>query len=251
MDLSFFYNRHTVRSFSKREIDPQFLSDIIDAATHAPNTGNMQQYCVIVSRDPQQKALLAPCHFNQPAAVGCSALLTFCLDFNRFEQWCRISDAPTDAYLNFQAFVWSAIDTSIFAQQFCTIAELNGLGCCYLGTTTYNAPQIASILELPERVVPITTIAVGYPDESVATEPSPRLPLAAVMHTERYHEFTDAEVADLYRQLEERDDSRRFIAENGKQTLAQVFAEVRYPKSTNEQFSELYAAFVDKNFKLK
>ena len=41
------------------------------------------------------------------------------------------------------------IDASVFAQNICIAAENLGLGICYLGTTLYNAPEIAAILKLP------------------------------------------------------------------------------------------------------
>ncbi len=98
----------------------------------------MQLYSVIVTRDEDAKKRLAPAHFNQPSATGADVVLTFCADFNRFEKWCEARNAQP-GYDNFQSLMWAVIDTTIFAQQFCTIAEMNGLGTCYLGTTTYNA----------------------------------------------------------------------------------------------------------------
>ena len=82
------------------------------------------------------------------------------------------------------------LDVTIFAQQFNTIAEMNGLGCCYLGTTTYNAQEIAEVLQLPHRVVPIITLTVGHPakKEQFKTD---RLPLKGIIHNEKYHEMSD------------------------------------------------------------
>lgn len=241
LHLDFFNNRRTVRKFSDREIPTEMLDAIIEAAAHAPNTGNMQQYSVIVTRSPEGIKALAPAHFNQPAATGCKAILTFCLDFNRFEHWCKIGNAQP-GYNNFQAFTWGVIDTTIFAQQFCTIAEMNGLGCCYLGTTTYNAPLIAQALELPDRVVPVVSLAIGYPDGDAPT--SDRLPLRAIVHDEVYHDYSDAAIRQAYSEKESLEESKRFISENGKETLAQVFTDIRYPRSTNEEFSLLFRDFI-------
>ncbi len=100
----------------------------------------MQLYSVITSATDESKQRLAPTHFNQPCVTGCSVLLTFCIDMHRFYRWCAVSDAKP-GFENLQMLMAAAIDCSIFAQQFNTIAEMNGLGCCYLGTTAYNAPQ--------------------------------------------------------------------------------------------------------------
>ncbi len=239
----FFTDRVTVRSFSDKEVDGVLLRDMLETAAHAPTNGNMQLYSAVITRDPLRKRLLSPTHFNQPASVGANVLVTFCADFNRFVKWCEISDAKP-GYDNFQSFMSAVFDTVILAQQFCTIAEKQGLGTCYLGTTAYNAPQIAEILELPSRVVPVITVALGYPEG----EPfkSDRIPASGFIHEEVYKDYSDEEIKDIYAEKEARDDSRQFIAENGKQTLAQVFTDVRYPKATNEVFSRIYIDFIEK-----
>ncbi len=238
----FFMNRCTVRKYSTREVPDAMLTDIIEKAAHAPTTGNMQLYSVIITRSEEGKRALAPAHFNQPSVVGCNVMLTFCADFNRFVRWCEVSDAEP-GYDNFQSFVTALLDTALFAQQFCTIAEMYGLGCCYLGTTTYNAPQIAKELDLPRRVVPVTTLTVGYPEgDSVKSD---RLPLTGIMHHEKYNDYSDDDIRMIYAEKEDREDSRKFIAENNKTTLAQVFTDVRYNRKNNEYFSKVYRDFIE------
>lgn len=248
INMDFFNTRRTVRKYTSKVVDDALLQEMLEAAAHAPNTGNMQLYSVVVTRSEEGKRALAPAHFNQPSVMGCSVVLTFCADFNRFEHWCRVSDA-TPGYDNFQAFTWGMVDTALFAQQFCTIAEMHGLGCCYLGTTSYNAPQISEALGLPDRVVPVTTLTVGYPDGEAPL--SYRLPIDGIVHSERYHDYTDGDIKSLYAGIEARDDSRHFVEENGKPSLAQVFTDVRYTKEANELFSKIYLDFiVSKGFKL-
>lgn len=242
MDLQqYFTGRHTVRNYTDRHVSDELLQQLITEASHAPNTGNMQTYSVIVTRDPEMKKKLAPFHFNQPCAINCNVILTFCADFNRFTQWCQISDA-NPGYDNFHSFISALIDTSIFAQQFCTAAESRGLGCCYLGTTTYNAASIASLLELPQLVVPVTTLTLGWPADKGVD--SGRLPIEAIIHREKYHAPDNDEIKAFYAATESREDSRKFIEENGKQSLAQVFTDIRYTKEANEHFSKLFFDFV-------
>lgn len=238
----YFLNRHTVRTYSDRTITDEALTAMIEAASHAPNTGNMQWYSVIVTRSFEGKHSLAPAHFNQPQVEGAAAVLTFCLDLLRFEKWCRANDA-TPGFDNFQSFVAAIIDTSLFAQQFCTIAEMNGLGTCYLGTTTYNAPLIAQALGLPERVVPVTTVTVGYPSSDAPA--TWRLPAEAIIHNETYQEQSAEEISRWYKPLEEA--SEHFVRENDKKSLAQVFTDVRYPKDSAEDFSKVYFDFLSSN----
>ncbi len=242
MDLKYFFNRATVREYSEIDIKESILNEMIEAASHAPTTGGMQLYSVVVTRDKAMKEKLAPCHFGQPMVTTAPVVLTFCADFNRFVTWCEISHAEP-GYDNFQSLMSAILDVTIFAQQFNTIAEMNGLGCCYLGTTTYNAQEIAQVLNLPHRVVPIITLTLGYPKTKKQFH-SDRLPIQGLIHQEQYHELSGDEVKNIYHHKESLDVNKAFIKENNKQTLAQVFTDVRYPRETNELFSEKFLDFL-------
>lgn len=238
---NYFKNRCTIREFQKKEISKELLDNIIAGSVHAPTTGNMQLYSIIITQEPQNIAKLSPSHFNQPASKNAQALITFCIDFNRFEKWCNLRDAKP-YYRNFQSFIAAALDATIVAQQFCTIAEQEGLGVCYLGTTTYNASSISELLNLPELVVPLITLAIGYPQQEMkATE---RLPVEAVTHSEQYQDYNSNDINRLYTPKELLEENQKFVEENNKETLAQVFTDIRYNKENNELFSKLYLEFI-------
>ena len=240
-DKNFFLNRRTYRQYANEVISDEIIGQMLTEASHAPTTGNMQLYSVVTTRSQEGKEKLSPAHFNQPSVKGCDVVLTFCADFNRFVHWCEVSGA-IPGYDNFQSFMTAVLDVTIFAQQFCTIAEMRGYGCCYLGTTTYNAPQIADALDLPKRVVPVITITLGVPMGDAPK--SDRLPLDAILHKEVYQDYTEDQIKVLYAEKEAREDSKRFVEENNKQSLAQVFTDVRYTKQANETFSKIYIDFI-------
>lgn len=235
MNKDYWTSRVTVRRYTDSPVSDELLNDLLMRAAHAPTTGNMQLYSVIVTRDEAMKRALAPAHFNQPQVVGAAVVLTFCADFNRFTRWCQERNA-SPAYDNIQSLTAAFLDTAMVAQQFNTLAELAGLGVCMLGTTTYNPAEIASVLSLPTLVVPVITLTVGYPAESPAE--AGRLPVEAFIHSEKYHDYSREDIDRLYAEKESREDSRRFVAENGKETLAQVFTDIRYTREGNELFSK-------------
>jgi hypothetical protein len=73
---------------------------------------------------------------------------------------------------------------------------------------------------------------------------SDRLPLDAILHKEVYQDYTEDQIKRLYAEKEAREDSKRFVEENNKQSLAQVFTDVRYTKQANETFSKIYIDFI-------
>lgn len=235
--------RRSIRKYSDKAIEPQLLESLLNLAAQSSNTGNMQAYSVVATTDNEIKTQLAPTHFNQPMIIQAPVVLTFCADFNRFSKWCEQRDA-TPGYNNFQSFMAAAIDAIIFAQTFAIAAESEGLGICYLGTTTYNAGEIIDILKLPTLVVPITTITAGYPTENPSI--TDRLPLEAIVHYEQYSDFSVAKIDQLYSEKENSDFYKNFVEENKKQSLAQVFTDIRYTKAANEFFSEKFIEVLKK-----
>jgi len=228
-------NHVSIRKFSSKKVEKELLKSIIYSGSRASTTGNMQLYSIVISKDEAKKTELAKYHFNQPTAVNAPVLLTVVADFNRFSLWCEQNQAEP-GYDNFLSFTTAAIDALLVAQNICVAAENNGLGICYLGTTTYNAKEIIDLLKLPKRTFPITTIALGYPDENPKL--TDRIPLEGIIHEEEYSDYSGNAINELYAAKEALQSSKQFVAENNKQSLAQVFTDVRYKKADNEFFSK-------------
>ncbi len=228
-------NRRSIRKYKKRDIPSGLLDALLEESFRASTMGNMQLYSVVVTRDEKMKEKLAPAHFNQPMVTSAPVVLTFCADFNRFSLWCRQRKADP-GYNNFISFLNAASDALLVTQNFCTLAEEAGLGICYLGTTIYDPENIIRILKLPELVMPVATITVGYPDEC-PSQPD-RLPLRGIVHEETYRDYTPEMIDDIYAYKESLPENKRFVEINHTETLAQIFTDIRYKKSDNEYMSE-------------
>lgn len=229
-------NHRSIRKYKSNPIEESVLNDILYAGTRASTTGNMQVYSIIVTTQSDIKEQLAPCHFNQSMVTQAPVVITFCADFNRFNKWCLQRNA-IPGYDNFLSFFTAAIDALLVAQNVCIAAEERGLGICYLGTTTYTADKIIEVLKLPKGVIPVTTVVLGYPDESPGL--TDRLPLASVLHREVYQDYSTGDIDQIYAAKEALPLTKKLIEENKKETLAQVFTDNRYTKKDNVSFSKV------------
>ena len=238
----FLKNRGSVRDYLDKEVSEELLEDLLSQAAQSSNTGNMQTYSVVVTREEEMKKRLAPLHFNQRMITGAPVVLTFCADYNLFTRWCKERNAEP-GYDNFLSFYCATIDATIWSQTFCVAAEAVGLGICYLGTVSYNATEIAEVLGLPELVIPVVTITVGYPKE--VPKVSDRLPIKSLIHNEKYEE-KNVDEAFSYKEL--LPEMQAYVKENNKETLAQVFTDIRYTKKNNEFFSEKLLDLVKNNW---
>ena len=228
-------HRKTIRKYSDRPIPDDVMNELLETACRASTMGGMQLYSIIVTKDEETKKELSPLHLNQPMVMNAPAVLTFCADYHRFTRWCGLRNADA-GYDNFESFYNAMIDALLAAQTFCNAAEEKGLGICFLGTTSYNPNEIIDVLHLPELVFPVTTITVGYPAEDPALQD--RLPLQGVVHRDRYSDYTDEGIEDIYRYKESLEVNKGFVAENHKENLAQVFTDVRYRRDDNERSSQ-------------
>ena len=220
-----FEKRRSIRKYSDKPIDDRLLKQLLTSAEQTQTMGNLQLYSVIITRDKSKKAALAPAHFNQPMATEAPVVLTFCADYNRSTQWC-LQRRATPGYDNFLSFLNAAIDTLLYCQTFCNMAEQQGLGLCFLGTTIYNPQQIIDTLRLPLLVMPIATITLGWPDEEGSV--SDRLPINAIIHNEEYQAYSPEDINKYYTPKEQLPENKRFVEINNMQTLAQVYTDLRY-----------------------
>lgn len=229
--------RTSIRKYSDREVSEELLNELLEAAGRTQTMGNLQLYSVVVTRDAAMKEKLSPAHFNQPMVKAAPVVLTICADFNRTTEWCRNRSADP-GYDNMLSFINAASDALLYTQTFCCLAEESGLGVCYLGTTVYMPGMIIDALRLPRLVMPVATITVGWPDEHPAL--SDRLPLASFVHQETYSNYTPQRIDEFYTPKENLPENKHFVEINNKETLAQIFTDIRYTRKDNEALSEVF-----------
>ena len=240
--------RRTIRKYADREVSETLLNRLFSEAARetllnrlfseaalTQTMGNLQLYSVVVTRSEEMKAKLSPAHFNQPMVKAAPVVLTICADFNRTSVWARNRQA-TPGYDNFLSFINAATDALLYAQTLCNLMDEEGLGYCYLGTTVYQPQQIIDILRLPQLVMPVATLTVGWPAEEPAL--SDRLPLKSFVHQETYNDYLGVDIDEYYHEKETLPENQQFVAINHKETLAQVFTDIRYTRKDNEAMSE-------------
>ncbi len=227
--------RRTIRQYSNKEVSQELLNRLLSEASRTQTMGNLQLYSVVVTRSEEMKQKLAPAHFNQPMVTQAPVVLTICADFNRTSTWAHCRKAEP-GYDNFLSFINAATDALLYTQTLCNLMDEEGLGYCYLGTTVYMPQQIIDILELPRLTMPVATLTVGWPAEEPPQ--SDRLPLESFVHEETYTDYLAMDIDKYYEEKEHRPENLEFVRINNKETLAQIFTDIRYTRKDNEAMSE-------------
>jgi nitroreductase len=235
--LETIFNHRSIRKYKSLPVPVKVLDEVLLAGSRASTTGNMQVYSIIVTKNEKIRRQLWEAHFKQDMVLQAPVHLTFCADFNRFTRWCEQRKAsPGDD--NFLSFFTAAIDALLASQNVALAAESNGLGICYLGTATYMADRIVEILDLPEMVVPVTCMVIGYPDEQPGL--TDRLAMDAVIHEEKYKDYLPGDIDRIYKEKEASQQTKELLAINKKETLAQIFTDNRYTEKDNIYFSKQF-----------
>lgn len=227
--------RRTIRKYADRAVSDELLNRLLSEAARTQTMGNLQLYSVVVTRDAAMKERLSPAHFDQPMVREAPVVLTICADFNRTSQW-ALNRKATPGYNNFLSFINAATDALLFTQTLCNLMDEEGLGYCYLGTTVYMPQMIIDTLQLPRLVMPVATLTVGWPAEEPPI--SDRLPLDSFVHSETYRDYTPQDIDTYYYNKEHLPENIHFCEINQKETLAQIFTDIRYTRKDNEAMSE-------------
>jgi nitroreductase len=241
--LKAMHSHTSIRKYKNKEVEEEKLMKVLEAATRASTSGNMQPYSIIVTTDEKVKKELLPHHFDQSMVMDAPVLITFCADFHRMRLWLERNSAPMN-FDNMMSFLIGMIDATLASQNAALAAEAQGLGICYMGTTLASNKEISKILKLPEHVVPVVGFSLGYPDEVV--ESRDRLPLEAVIHRDVYQDYDGEQIDKIYREKElsgmkrYKSDPRlkSIIEESGVENLAQVYTKVKYSRESHITYSK-------------
>jgi nitroreductase len=205
-------SRSTRRQFIDKEIDEKLLSKLFTAAQSSPTSSMFQTWSAIIvdkenrhifkeganavslgisknNSDPQ----------NLEALDTCDKFIVWCVNMNTLEQIMELGLFNADNnsskktilesldsldYSTYQ--VRSMCDAIIAAQTFCLSAESMGLGTMYMGSL--KTMDLQKDLNLPNRVMPLFGICVGYPtvENNDIRAIKPRLPQHLVIHRNTY-----------------------------------------------------------------
>jgi nitroreductase/FMN reductase [NAD(P)H] len=204
------------RAFADRPVPPSLLRTLCAVALSAPSKSDLQQRDIVIIEDADQRRRLHEIVPFEGWERKAPVLLVMCGNNRRQRQIHEWRGRP---FVNdhLDAFFNAAVDAGIALAAFVAAADLVGLGTCPLSVVRNRAQQVSDLLALPNHVFPVAGLAVGWPaGEGVI---SPRLPLAATVHTDRFDE------SELRAQVEAYDARRAGL---------QPYARQRYVKDYGE-----------------
>jgi nitroreductase/FMN reductase [NAD(P)H] len=173
------------RRYADRPIAPNVLRLLCACALSAPSKSDLQQADILIVRDAGKRKTIADLLPDMPWVGAAPVFLVFLANGRRVPELFRHRDRPfpndhLDLFFN------ASVDAALVLMNFIRAAEAAGLGCCPISVIRDHAAKVSALLELPDKVIPIAGLCVGWPAEAGGI--SPRLPLALTVHEDRFDE---------------------------------------------------------------
>lgn len=181
-------NHRSIREFTDEKLTEEQIHTIVRAAQQASTSSYVMAYTIIGVTDEAKKEKLRQIS-GQPYVKDNGHLFVFCADLHRIYQQTSKDDVVKEGLQSTEQFIVATVDAALAAQNAVIAAESMRLGICYLGSLRNDIRQTSEILGLPEYVIPLFGIAVGYPNHK--PELKPRLPLQVVYHENEYDQDID------------------------------------------------------------
>jgi nitroreductase len=187
--------RRVCRRYLDRQVSPGLLRLMCAAALCAPSKSDLQQADILIIREKAKRDAIADLLPEMPWLREAPVFLLFLANGRRvpFISKARGKPFPND---HLDLFFNATVDAAIVMTTFMHAAEAAGLGCCPISMIRNHAAAVSDMIGLPEKVVPIAGMTVGWPAEERAL--SPRLPLSVTVHEERFDEGDIAAKIDAY-----------------------------------------------------
>ena len=176
-------SRRTIRRYLPRAVERDLLDLLCACALSAPSKSDLQQRDILIVRDAAKRRAIAALIPDMPWIGEAPVFLIFLANGARL---LRIAELRGKPFPNdhLDLFFNATVDAALALATFTIAAEAVGLGCCPISVIRDHAAKVSDLFALPERVIPLAGLCVGWPAD--AGYISPRLPLAATVHEDRF-----------------------------------------------------------------
>jgi nitroreductase len=188
----------SIRCYTGEPIPDELLAALIRAGQGAASSSFIQAYSIIRITRPGVRAIIARAAGNQPWIEQAAEFLIFCADLRRVDAACRHAGAGALEGWTEHGLA-AVVDVALVAQNVLLAAESVGLGGVYIGGIRNDPQTLVEQLEIPELVMPVFGLCLGWPAESPAVKP--RQPLGLILHQDVYRDPEPERLADYDRTM--------------------------------------------------
>lgn len=200
-------NHRSVRDYADEPIADDLLTTLIEAAQCAPSSSFIQAYSLIRVNRPEARSRISGAAGGQRWIEQAPVFLICCADLRRIDHACRQQGRGELEGWSEHSLA-AVVDCALFSQNLLLAAESVGLGGVLIGGIRNDPQVIIDALNLPELVLPVFGLCLGWPSEQAQAQAvKPRMPIDLILHQDRYCDpdpsaigAYDATLATYYRE---------------------------------------------------
>ena len=176
-------SRQTHRKFQAVDPGIGLVRLLCTCALSAPSKGGLQQSDILIVRNVEKRRAIAGLIPSQPWISTAPVFLIFLANGKRVSEFSKshhtaFQDDLLDAFFN------PIVDTGVLLANFMRAADAVGLGTCPISAICIHAHPVSQLFELPEKVIPVAGLCVGWPEDEGTIQS--RLPLAVSLHEDKF-----------------------------------------------------------------
>jgi FMN reductase (NADPH) len=210
-NLEIILNRRSIRNFKSTPVPRKIINKIVEAGQRAPTACGMQEYSFILITDKKMREQIFKIIGRQECMEQATVWIMICADLARQLELFRILGVKTE-YGKVSKLLSCIIDAALAAENMAIAVEAYGLGSVFIGSVWEEMKRVSEILELPNDVIPIVLLCIGFPNE--APPKRPRWPLNAVLHENTYRMPTRKEMKKYYAEANQKLLEMKYFDEN-------------------------------------
>lgn len=242
--------RVSLRRYEPEAIRKEDMEAILSAAISSPTAGNQMLYSILKIEKQEAKERIAELCNHQKFIAGAPVVLVFLADQYKWYCYNQLNGVPQYASAEGTGYhppgpadlLLAFEDTMIAAHSAVIAAESLGIGSCYVGSTLVNEKELAEFLNLPDYVVPLMVIPMGYYPKRLKRVHSQRFEKRFVVFGETYHRLNEEELKEMFQSREEK---YFHPVENQKE---KNYAQLFYKKKTGNPFMNRMAQSLEEIF---
>jgi len=195
--------RRSIRRFADLPVEFEKIGNILNAARDAPSAGNLQDWKFILITEKDKINMISKACFEQFWIANAPLCITACVE-----------PAKTKRYYGDKGDHFSIMNGSAAVQNMLLAIHNEGLASCWVGA--FEEAMLRRELGIPEDIIIIAILPIGYPDEQV---PKPtRFTLEDVTYIERWGN----RVKDMAAYMETYSEHVQKAVKKGKQLIESV-----------------------------
>ncbi len=175
----------SVRRFEAAPLPDDAITALQAALVRGPTSSALHSYTHVLVRDTERKRAMAHLAGDQPWIDQAPLLIVGCADLRRAREVTHAQGYRYHAH-DLRMLISATADLTVGLQNASLVAQSLGFGTVLLGGVLDGSLEIAELLELPQRVVPLVGLSVGRPLGDRLPAPRPRLPLRLLVQHERW-----------------------------------------------------------------